>query len=74
MSFGANTEEQCVNISIRDDNVVEQTESFYVTLEGPSDLDDSVSLGPIQQVITIINDDGEPKLKSHSLWYGQLCM
>ena len=59
MRFGANTREQCVAISIRDDDVVEQTESFIVTLEGPPNLSDIVSLSPTKQTITIINDDGE---------------
>ena len=72
--FGANTREQCVDISIRDDDVVEQTESFIVTLERPPDLNDSVSLSPTKQTITIINDDGESKLKSYSVWHGQVCM
>ena len=71
LTFRSNTPEQCVVISIRDDDIVEQRESFYVTLEGPPGLDDRVSLGPTQQMVVIIDDDGEPK---HSVWYGQVCM
>ena len=74
LPFGANTPKLCVPISIKNDDVVEQIESFYVTLERTPGLDDSVLLGPTQQVVTIVNDDGEAKLMSHSLWYGQLCM
>ena len=74
LTFGANTPEQCVNISIRDDDVVEQTESFIVTLERPLDLNNSVSLSPTQQTITIINEDGKSTLKSYSVWYSQVCM
>ena len=66
LAFGANIEERCVPISIRDDGIVEQIESFYVTLEKSPDLD-SVLLSPTQHMITIINDDGEPKLKSYSV-------
>ena len=74
LPFRANTPELCVPISITNDDVVEQVESFYVTLERTPGLDDSVLLGPTQKMIPIVNDDGEPKLMSHSVWYGQLCM
>ena len=48
-------------ISIRDDDVVEQRESFIVTLKGPSDLNDGVSLSPTHRII-ISDDDSESKL------------
>ena len=66
--FGANSTEICTDINIRDDNIVEQVESFIVTLEGPPDLDDRVSLSPTQGVITIISDDGESKVTSTVVW------
>ena len=48
-----------MNIAITNDEVVEQTESFYVTLERTAGLNNSVSLSPTRKMITIINDDGE---------------
>ena len=53
-----------MDINIRNDSFVEQTETFIVTLERPPDLDDSVSLSPTQAVIEIIDDDGECKVTS----------
>ena len=68
LSFGADSTESCVDINITDDSVVEQIESFIVTLEGSPDLDDSVSLSPTQGMITIIDDDGEFKVTSTVVW------
>ena len=47
-----------MSVSILDDNVVETTESFYVTLARSSDLDSRIRLTPVYGVIEIDDDDG----------------
>ena len=49
----------CVNVTIIMDNVVEQTESFSVSIIAEN-MYDNIELGPRTSLdITIINDDGE---------------
>ena len=54
MSFGANSAESCVNITITNDEVVEQTESFYVTLERTAGLNNRVSLSPTRKIVMMM--------------------
>ena len=49
---------QCVNVSIVDDDVLENVESFYVTLERTPGLDVRIALDPVDGIISII-DNGE---------------
>ena len=50
---------QCVNVSIVDDDVLENVESFYVTLERTPGLDVRITLDPVDGIISI-TDDGQP--------------
>ena len=47
-----------MSVSILDDDVIETTESFYVTLARSSDLDGRIRLTPVYGVIEIDDDDG----------------
>ena len=47
-----------MSVSIVDDDVIETTESFYVTLARSSDLDSRIQLTPFYGVIEIDDDDG----------------
>ena len=47
-----------MSVSILDDNVIETTESFYVTLARSPDLDGRIRLTPVYGVIEIDDDDG----------------
>ena len=59
--FEPNDAESCVDVIIQNDNIVEQTESFTVTLEKSLDLNDRVILNHTDRTISIIDDDGESK-------------
>ena len=59
LMFGACARRHCVNVSIVDDDVLEMTESFTVTLERISGLDSRITLDPVDGVIEITDDDGE---------------
>ena len=54
------SEPRCVTISIEDDHVLEDTESFSVHL---ATLDDDVKLLYNYSTITILDDDGMPWVK-----------
>ena len=50
---------QCENITIREDTTLELTESFAVTLERTSNLNDSrITLSPVDGEIDIFDNDG----------------
>ena len=49
---------RCVNVTIVDDEVLEMTESFTVTLERTPGLDSRITLDPVDGVVEI-TDDGE---------------
>ena len=57
--FGACDRRHCVNVSIVDDDVLEMTESFTVTLERTPGLNDRIKLNPVDGVIEIPDNDGE---------------
>ena len=58
LAFGACDTRLCVEIPIVDDEVVEWTESFTVTLERRSDLNSRITLDPVDGVVEIIDSDG----------------
>ena len=51
---------QCTEIPIRDDRIVERTESFCVILERTPGLDSRITLNPVKGEIEIIDGDREP--------------
>ena len=51
---------KCVDITIQDDLVWEQRESFHVMLEKPPGFDEErIKLGIVKKEVTILDDDGE---------------
>ena len=48
----------CINITIVDDSILELVESFDVTLERTAELDERISLLPVDGVVEIIDNDG----------------
>ena len=58
LSFRTCGTRQCVNMSIVDDDVLENVESFDVTLERTPGLDVRITLDPVDGTISI-TDDGE---------------
>ena len=46
----------CTNITIQSDEIMEETETFTITLERPSDLDSRIQLDPSEGVVTIFDD------------------
>ena len=48
----------CVNVSIVDDDVLELTESFSITLERTLGLDDRIDLDPFDGEVEITDNDG----------------
>ena len=57
--FAPLSSRQCVPMVIRDDEKLEQTEAFRVTLELIDDLNGSVQLDGSLATVAIFNDDGE---------------
>ena len=58
LAFGTCNTQQCIEISIVDDMIVEMTESFFVTLERISDLDSRIRLDPVEEKVEITDNDG----------------
>ena len=48
-----------MNVTIENDVVLENTESFDVTLQRTSDLDNRITLNPVDGVIDITDNDSE---------------
>ena len=59
LEFGACDRRQCVNVTITDDDVVEETEIVEATLERLSDTDDRIILAPAIAKVVVTDDDGE---------------
>ena len=59
LMFGACERRRCVNISISDDGIPEQMESFFVTLERTSGLDGRITLNPVEGEIEIIDSNSK---------------
>ena len=57
--FDACERRSCVNVSIVDDLVLENTESFFVSLERAAGLDARIRLDPVEAEIEIIDNDSE---------------
>ena len=73
LSFPTCGTRQCVNVSIVDDDVLENVESFHVTLErtpGPNGW--RITLDPMDGVIEIRDDDGLFSNSSGRELYGWL--
>ena len=58
LTFGACDTQQCTEIPLVDDVIVELTESFFVTLERTPGLDSRITLDPDNGVVEITDDDG----------------
>ena len=56
--FAACCSMSCVNVPIVDDVIMENVESFDVTLERTSDLDSRITLDPVNGVVEITDNDG----------------
>ena len=54
--------ESCVEVLITDDDVLEQTESFYVHLERVSGLNENIIVITRESVVNILSDDSESDL------------
>ena len=57
-SFPTCETKQCVNVTIVDDDVLENVKSFSVTLERTPGLDMRITLDPVDREIEITDDDG----------------
>ena len=66
LSFPTCGTRQCVNVSIVDDDVLENVESFDITLERTPGLDVRIALDPVDGIISII-DDGERNIHVRSI-------
>ena len=64
LSFGACERRRCTNVSIVDDAQLEETESLSVTLTRINQLDDRITLNPMDANIIITDNDGKM-----SLWW-----
>ena len=47
-----------MSLCIVDDVILENPESFHITVERPSDVDTRITVDPAAGVVTIIDDDG----------------
>ena len=57
LNFPACETKQCVDVIV-DDEVLENVESFHVTLERTLGLDMRITLDPVDGVVEITDDDG----------------
>ena len=58
LSFAECETRKCTEIPIRDDRIVELTESFLVSLKRTPGLDSRIDLDPVNGAIEIIEFDG----------------
>ena len=56
LPFSATVSRACVNVIIRDDDIVENSETFTVRIDTS---EPRVTLRPDEGVVTIIDDDGK---------------
>ena len=61
-----------MNITVTDDEILEDDESFEMTLEPTPDLDSRIILGPATAEINIIDDDGVFLYTVYSVWIGTI--
>ena len=58
--FGNSTRWQCFNVTITDDNVREDAETFTLTLEKPFNGSlPKILIRPVMVTVTILDNDGE---------------
>ena len=62
LSFSPCDTEHCVDINIVDDFVLENDESFFVTLLRTPVLDSRIDLTPVNEEIVILDNDSEHSL------------
>ena len=58
LSFAECQMRSCVNVSIVEDTVLENVESFVVTLERVPELDSRITLDPVEGFVEITDNDG----------------
>ena len=58
LSFDACEMRRCVNVTIVNDVVLENVESFDVTLDRAPELDSRITLSPVDGIVEIIDNDG----------------
>ena len=59
MQFSACDYIKCMDIRIRNDDKVEEMESFGVILKRVTDLDERISLNNVNGEVEIVDDDGK---------------
>ena len=59
LTFAACQRRRCVNVTIENDAVLEDAESFDVTLERTFDLDNRITLDPVDGEIEITDNDSK---------------
>ena len=58
LMFAACDTRQCVNVPIADDETLELTETFIITLERTPSLENNILLNPMNGDIDILDNDG----------------
>ena len=76
--FSAGMTEAVFNISVNDNNILEETETFNIVIN-PSSLPNNVTIGELDEaVITILDNDGEfyqtERHSHHSEQVGGICI
>ena len=69
--FDACTTRVCEALTVMDDDISERVESFYLTLERTSDLDNRIILNRREGEVTINDDDGKSLM---NVLYAELCV
>ena len=59
LMFSACERRQCLNVTITEDLVLEETEYFNATLTRTGSLDTRITLDPVNAVINIIDNDSK---------------
>ena len=72
VKFGGCQRSKCVNISIVNDNALEMTKTFTISLKKSSVLDSSIRLGTMEGEIEINDDDSQ--YSSTLLQYFTYCL
>ena len=63
LTFSTCQSRQCVNVSITDDTLKEQNESFTISLERSTGFDARITLDPSESTVIILNDDSKLFIK-----------
>ena len=58
--FDACDTRSCINLTVTNDELIEETESFEVTLERTINLYSRITLAPVTALINIFDDDSMP--------------